>query len=120
MSDLENEFSFPSFNGMNRPAMMYGVPMVLGIFTLLFIIVTLFGGMSLNLGVYSLVLPTIGLLFLLFIKIICEDDPNALSFMKWRFKAILLKLQQGNPIIHLSTNGTDRKVYNANRKFKKI
>lgn len=112
--------SFPSFNGMNRPAMVYGVPMVLGIFTALFIILSLFGGLYLKLGFFSWILPSLGLLFLLFIKIICEDDPNALAFIKWRIRAILLRISQGNPVIHLSSNGAIRRVYNANRQFKKL
>lgn len=115
-----SEEEFPSFNGMNRPAMTYGVPMVLGIFTVLFIILSFFGGIYLKLGYFSLALPTCGLFFLIFIKIICEDDPNALAFIKWRIKAIIT-IFKGNQVIHLSSNGcSSRKVYNANRQFKKL
>lgn len=118
--DEEDDNSFPSFNGMNRPAMVYGVPMVLGIFTVLFILASFFGGLLIGLGIYiSAILPTLGFAFLLFIKIICEDDPNAFAFVKWRLKAILLKIIQGNPIIFVTSNNEKRKVLNANRQFKK-
>ncbi|NBI13682.1 conjugal transfer protein TraD [[Haemophilus] felis] len=120
MSDNNEDDSFPSFNGMNRPAMVYGVPMVLGIFTALFIVLSLFGGFYLKLGYYAWILPSLGLMFLLFIKIISEDDPNALAFIRWRIRAYLIMLSQGNPIIHLSSNAVSRKVYNANRQFKKL
>jgi len=116
----DDDDSFPSFNGMNRPAMVYGVPMVLGIFTVLFIIVSFFGGLLLKVGIYiSAVLPSLGFAFLLFIRIICEDDPNAFAFVRWRLKAILLKIIQGNPIIFVTSNNENRKVLNANRQFKK-
>lgn len=120
MNENDDDNSFPSFNGLNRPAMVYGIPMVLGIFTALFIILSLFGGFYLNLGYFAWILPSFGLMFLLFIKIICEDDPNALAFIKWRVRAYALMFSQSNPVIHLSSNGTSRKVYNANRQFKKL
>ena len=120
MSEEDDDDSFPSFNGMNRPAMVYGVPMVLGIFTILFIIVSFFGGLLLGLNPYiSAILPSVGFTFLLFIRIICEDDPNAFAFVKWRFKAISLKIIQGNPIIFVTSNNEKRRVLNASRQFKK-
>ncbi|MFQ0972232.1 VirB3 family type IV secretion system protein [Gilliamella sp. BG6] len=122
MSDNNNndeDDSFPSFNGMNRPAMVYGIPMVMGIFTCLFIVLSLFAGFYAKLGYFSWVAPLAGLFFLLFLKLICEDDPNALAFIKWRIRAVLLKISQGNSVIYLSSNDTKRKVYNANRQFKK-
>ncbi|OOF77868.1 hypothetical protein BKG96_07550 [Rodentibacter caecimuris] len=117
MSDL-NE-SFPSFNGMNRPAMVLGVPMVAALFILSFMVATGFLGAFLNWGFYSLILPALGAIYLLFLKIICEDDPNALAFIKWRLKAILIKQTQGNPVILLTSDSHKREVYNARRQFKK-
>ena len=111
MSDL-NE-SYPSFNGMNRPAMVFGVPMVAALFVLCFMVVSGFLGSFLNWGFYSLIL------YLFFLKIICEDDPNALAFIKWRLKAILIKQAQGNPVILLTSDSKKREVYNARRQFKK-
>lgn len=117
MSDL-NE-SFPSFNGMNRPAMVLGLPMLPALFTLMFIVFSGFLGSFLEWGVYSLILPSIGVIYLLVIKIACEDDPNALAFIKWRAKAILIKQGQGNPVILLTSDSQKREVYNARRQFKK-
>ena len=117
MSDL-NE-SFPSFNGMNRPAMVFGVPMVAALCILCFMVVSGFLGSSLNWGFYSLILPALGAIYLLFLKIVCEDDPNALAFIKWRAKAILIKQSQGNPVILLTSDSQKREVYNARRQFKK-
>lgn len=117
MNELEE--SYPSFNGMNRPAMVFGVPMVAALFILIFMVVTGFMGSALNLGFYSLILPTLGAIYLLFLKIICEDDPNALAFIKWRLKAILLKKTQQNPVIYLTSDSQKREVYNARRQFKK-
>lgn len=121
MSEIDNEEdTFPSFNGMNRPAMAFGIPMVTGIFTALFIILSFFGGLSLNLGFYSLFLPLLGVVFLIFLKVISEDDPNALAFIKWRFRAIFIKIFQGNAVIYLTSNDLNRRKYNANRQFKKL
>lgn len=110
---------FPSFNGLNRPAMMYGVPMVAALFTLIFMVVTAFVGSLLGFGAYSLILPAFGAIYLLFLKIICEDDPNALAIVKWRVKARLLKMSQGNAVIYLTSNSQKRDLYNARRQFKK-
>lgn len=117
MSDL-NE-SFPSFNGMNRPAMVMGTPMIPALFTLTLMIATAFLGGFLDWGVYSFILPSIGAIYLLFLKIACEDDPNALAFIKWRIKAIFIKQGQGNPVILLTSDSQKREVYNARRQFKK-
>lgn len=113
------EEKFPTFNGLNRPAMMYGVPMVASLFTLTFMIATAFLGAFLGAGVYSLILPALGACYLLFLKIICEDDPNALAIVTWRVKARLLKASQGNPVIYLTSNSQKRDLYNARRQFKK-
>lgn len=123
MNEIDNELEdvvFPSFNGLNRPAMAFGIPMVIGIFTALFIILSFFGGLYFSLGFYSLFLPSLGVIFLVFLKVICEDDPNALAFIKWRFRAILIRLFQGNAIIYLTSNDLNRRKYNANRQFKKL
>jgi type IV secretion system protein VirB3 len=116
----DDDDTFPSFNGMNRPAMVYGIPMVLGIFTALFIVLSLFAGFYAKLGYFAWIAPLTGLFFLVFIKVVCEDDPNALAFIKWRIRAILLKISQGNSVIYLSSDDANRKVYHANRQFKKI
>ena len=117
MSDLEQ--TFPAFNGMNRPAMVFGVPMVPALFILCFMVISGFLGSFLNWGFYSFVLPAFGAIYLLFLKIICEDDPNALAFIKWRLKAILIKQIQGNPVILLTSESKKREAYNARRQFKK-
>lgn len=110
---------FPSFNGLNRPAMMFGVPMVAALFTLIFMIITAFLGVMLGAGKYSLILPFFGFCYLIFLKIICADDPNALAIVQYRLQARLLKISQGNPVIYLTSNSTKRDLYNARRQFKK-
>ena len=117
MNDLDQKF--PSFNGMNRPAMFFGVPMVAALFTLLFIVATGFGGYAMELGAYSLILPVLGASYLLFLKVICEDDPNALAFIKWRLQAMLLKFSQKKPVIYLTSDSKKREIINARRQFKK-
>ena len=76
--------------------------------------------LSMGLGKFSLIAPSFGVIFLIAVKIICQDDPNAFAILKWKFKAIQLKLQQQNPIIYISSNGSKREAYNARRSFKKI
>ncbi|MCQ9124681.1 VirB3 family type IV secretion system protein [Rodentibacter caecimuris] len=122
MEKLENEedYTFPTFNGMNRPAMMYGIPMMIGLIVMIYIVLTGFIGFQMGLGKFALIAPGLGVIFLIIVKVICQDDPNAFAILKWKFKAILLKLNQQNPIIYLSSNGKTREVYNARRSFKKI
>lgn len=117
MSELEK--TFPSFNGMNRPAMVLGIPMVEANFVLCFVVFFGFLGSFLDWGKYSLILPSFGGLYLLFLKIVCEDDPNATAFIKWRIKAVLLKWGQGNPVILLNSENKKREEYNARQRFKK-
>lgn len=122
MEKIENEedYTFPTFNGMNRPAMMYGIPMMIGLIVLIYIVLSGFIGFQIGLGKFSLIAPSLGVIFLIAVKIICQDDPNAFAILKWKFKAIQLKLQQQNPIIYISSNGSKREAYNARRSFKKI
>ena len=52
MEKIENEedYTFPTFNGMNRPAMMYGIPMMIGLIVLIYIVLSGFIGFHMGLG----------------------------------------------------------------------
>lgn len=99
--------------------MMYGIPMMIGLIVLIYIVLSGFIGFQMGLGKFSLIAPSFGVIFLIAVKIICQDDPNAFAILKWKFKAIQLKLQQQNPIIYISSNSSKREAYNARRSFKK-
>ena len=67
MEKIENEedYTFPTFNGMNRPAMMYGIPMMIGLIVLIYIVLSGFIGFQMGLGKFSLIAPSFGVIFLI-------------------------------------------------------
>ena len=110
------EEKYPSFNGMNRPAVVkvIGTPLmptlILGGISVFSVMIASFYEMT----TYALPIPIISL-------IACEDNPNALAQIKWQVRAFFVKLFQGNnKVICLSSDDDlKREKYNARRQFKK-
>ncbi|MDG2957044.1 conjugal transfer protein TraD [Bisgaard Taxon 10/6] len=116
------EEKYPSFNGMNRPAVVkvIGTPLMP---TLILTGVSLFSVMIANfyeMTSIALPIPIASFVYLFFLKIACEDNPNALAQIKWQVRAFFIKLFQGNKVICLSSDDDlRREKYNARRQFKK-
>ncbi|MGL5290036.1 MAG: VirB3 family type IV secretion system protein [Aeromonas sp.] len=82
-----------TYNGLNRPAMVMGVPLMLllgmgflGVFGTA-ILMSAF-------GVNAFIFTAIILLVTFAIKLTCENDPNALSVLKMNLNGVLLSLRQ--------------------------
>ena len=117
------EEKYPSFNGMNRPAVVKVIctplmpTLILGGISVFSVMIANFYEMT----TYALPIPIISFIYLFFLKIACEDNPNALAQIKWQVRAFFIKLFQGNnKVICLSSDDDlKREKYNARRQFKK-
>ena len=99
----ENEKKvFATYNGLNRPAMVMGVPLLL---LLAVGFLAVFGGFTAMYfwGISGLLVPALCFLFLFIIRLICENDPNALRVLKLRFKGIMLKVKHRDTVIGFSS-----------------
>ncbi|EPR9285179.1 VirB3 family type IV secretion system protein [Escherichia coli] len=99
----ENEKNvFATYNGLNRPAMVMGVPLLL---LLAVGFLAVFGGFTAMFfwGLSGLLVPALCFLFLFIIRLICENDPNALRVLKLQFKGMILKIMHRDTVIGFSS-----------------
>lgn len=92
MSEEENEIenAYLTYNGLNRPAMVAGVP--IGVFLISGGICLLSGLLLSNfIGVYSLIPIVICILACVISRIVCEDDPNAINVLTLKIKGMIQK-----------------------------
>ncbi|ECT8230231.1 conjugal transfer protein TraD [Salmonella enterica subsp. enterica serovar Enteritidis] len=99
----ENEKNvFATYNGLNRPAMVMGVPLLL---LLAVGFLAVFGGFTALYfwGLSGLLVPGLCFLFLFIIRLICENDPNALRVLKLQFNGMVLKVKHRDSVIGFSS-----------------
>ncbi|ENG8827712.1 VirB3 family type IV secretion system protein [Salmonella enterica] len=118
MSNNESDDEYASYNGMNRPALLMGIPLMPLLFGGFLMV---FGGFLglMTIGGYGLIFPSIVGLILFVIRLICEDDPNAMKIISWRLKGFCLRLGQKNDVLIFISSDEKRKVSHAKRFFKK-
>jgi type IV secretion system protein VirB3 len=120
MSDKgSTEDEYASYNGMNRPALAMGIPLMPLLFGGFLIVFGGFLGLML-IGGYGLIFPVIVGLVLFIIRLICEDDPNAMKIISWRLKGSCLRLGQKHDVLILTSGDEKKKVSHAKRFFKKV
>ncbi|EAZ1917734.1 conjugal transfer protein TraD [Salmonella enterica subsp. enterica serovar Montevideo] len=103
MNDTDkSKIVFLSYNGLNRPAMVMGVPLML---LLAVGFLAVFGGFGCMFmwGISGVIFPALCFLFLFTIRIICENDPNALSVMNLQLKGCFLKVMHRDSIVGFSS-----------------
>lgn len=101
---MSSKDSYYTYNGLNRPAMVRGVPFMLLLTCGFLAIFTGFLGIYF-LGAFGLVFPVLIAAFLFAVKIICENDPNALRVVKLSLSGMLLKLKHGDSITGFDSGG---------------
>ncbi|CNK25799.1 Type IV secretory pathway%2C VirB3-like protein [Yersinia aldovae] len=109
---------FATYNGLNRPALLWGIPLIPLVIGLFLIII---GGVLFFFlfGLYGLILPLSVAVVLLFLKAICELDPNALESYLWRFKGWLLRFKQKGDVFIFTSGNEGFKKKHAKRIFKR-
>lgn len=113
-------YEYVSYNGMNRPALKMGIPLMPLLFGGFLIVFGGFGGLMLW-GVYGFIFPVFVGLILFSLKIVCEDDPNGLEVIKWKVMGILLLFKQGGEVLCFGSGNDERmKKTHAQRFFRKL
>lgn len=114
----EDDSEYVSYNGMNRPALFMGVPLMPMLFGCFLMVFGGFAGL-LMWGGYGLIFPAVVFLCLFVLKLICEDDPNAMEIMTWRLKGAFLRLKQGSDVLVFVSGDEKSRESHAKRFFKK-
>lgn len=74
---MNNKVEYPSYNGLSRVALYWGVPLMAIVFIVMVsLIIAVFASMFFGVG--GILFGAIGLPFLLYFKQICETDDQAL------------------------------------------
>lgn len=89
---------YATYNGLNRPAMYMGVPLILLLSTGFLAVFGGFGAIFLW-GFAGLFLPGMAGLFLFFVRMLCESDPNALRVIRLVAEGVILKIKHQDKIV---------------------
>lgn len=115
---MDENPEYASYNGLNRPALVMGIPLMplLGCAFLM-----VFGGFAAVMvwGAVGLIVPIVLAIPLLVMKVVCEDDPNALTLLRWRIQGRLLRVKQMATVAVFVTGSEKLRKKNAYRIFKK-
>lgn len=114
---------YASYNGLGRTPVLWGVPYMAGLFTMVFALMgalllsTLFGGIG---WLFALIAIPV----FLFFKMICADDDGAIEVLKIEAIWFLRKMVRANAKHHGNTltivpAGYGRKLNDIKRYFKK-
>lgn len=86
-NELEKEYF--TYNGLNRPSVIFGVPILVFLSCLVISVLSVF--LLKYIGFFALIPVFICFISCIFIRVITEDDPNALPFVTLKLKGFLLK-----------------------------
>lgn len=91
--------TYITYNGFNRPAMIRGIPLMILIFSMM---IAFFGGTIsvYYFGAQGLMVPALLIPFLFTVKLVCEDDPNAMRSLLMNMQALVLKLKHKGKVVH--------------------
>ncbi|EGH9360840.1 conjugal transfer protein TraD [Salmonella enterica] len=105
---MKEKTLYLTYNGLNRPAMVRGVPLML-LLSCGFL-ATFSGFIAIYfIGVFGLIFPVFFGVFLLGVKVVCENDPNALRVLKLSLSGMLLKLKHGEMITGFDSGRYDER-----------
>lgn len=93
---------FSSFNGFSRPALAFGVPIVFFSICIVVMLISFFLGIILAGILYACIIPLIiaGLLF--YIRLITEQNINALELLQLNLKSIIFRLKYAKNMSSIS------------------
>ncbi|HFE3207861.1 VirB3 family type IV secretion system protein [Providencia stuartii] len=94
--ELNDEYL--TYNGLNRPALVMGVPILLLLSLFGIALVTALLGVHFF-GLFGLIPAALCFLCIVIIKSLTESDPNALKVISFKFKGIALK--RGSSILRV-------------------
>ncbi len=100
--DELKEDAYLTYNGLNRPALVAGVPLMILLFTGLFAVLAGFPAIYFF-KLKGLIIPAGCFLFLFMVKLVCEDDPNALRIIRLNIMGFLLKVKHNDLILGYSS-----------------
>lgn len=120
LSMEENNFSFSTYNSLNRPAMQFGIPLMLllglAFFTLIFVCI----GYIILRGFGILVILLLSGIVFIALREVCKNDPNALNSIFCKLKSYYLILTKGKKgVIAFSNVFDNRDIKNEIKKYRK-
>lgn len=102
MEEDNKSVGYMTYNGLNRPAMIKGIPLMLGL--IVCFIAAVGGFFSIFMfGLKGFIFPALCMLFLFAVRVMCENDPNALTVKKLSLSGFILKLKHGDTIVGFSS-----------------
>lgn len=102
MEENDKPICYITYNGLNRPAMIKGIPLMLG---LIVCFIAAVGGFFclFMFGLKGFIFPALCMMFLFTVRVMCENDPNALTVKKLSMSGFMLKLKHGDTIVGFSS-----------------
>ena len=119
---MDNKKRHASFNGLSRPALMIGVPIIPAVILMLSAVASLVVGMMISAGLFSLILPILIIILFLYLKVQCEMSASAIDLIILNIRARMMRIKSHNSsVIALSANKYTNKerMKNVQEYFKK-
>ncbi|ENO8530929.1 VirB3 family type IV secretion system protein [Escherichia coli] len=98
----DDKSQYATYNGLNRPAMVMGVPLLL-LLAVGFIAVFCGFAAIYFWGGVGLIIPALCFLFLFIVRLFCDSDPNALRVLRLQLKGFMLKLKHQDTVTGFSS-----------------
>jgi type IV secretion system protein VirB3 len=106
---------YKSFNGLGRPPMTWGVPYMAGLFIMC---ASMLPGLFLGVFIHPagwLFTPVVGIPLVIYVRILCETDTQALRILRVEIKWAILKRMGGNSQFYGGTFGIAPMSYGRKR-----
>ncbi|EPN0316290.1 VirB3 family type IV secretion system protein [Vibrio vulnificus] len=102
MEDIQEKKEYASYNSLTRKALVFGVPLLILVGFLFAIVVSFVLGIAFLPTSWAFVVPAIlaGCLFI--IKMMCEQNSNAMDNMVWVIRGLLLRFKSQSVVFSVS------------------
>lgn len=101
-NDTQEEIKYLTYNGMSRKPTFWGIPLIPFITLFFPLIMSLLIGIRIFGLIKGLIIPLILASILIFIKIKCTNDSNALVRLFWVYRGIIYRFFSGSIIVSFS------------------
>ena len=95
---MDEKSKYASYNGLNRVALVMGIPLMPFLFGAFLSVFLGFPALMMW-GIVGILIPAVVFLGLFILKLLCEDDPNAIDVIRWKIKGYFLRVRLGGKVM---------------------
>lgn len=93
-----------SFNAMSRKPQVFGIPMMILVFSGIFIVLSAIAGALFFEDVRALFFPLLGIAWLFIVRLVSVNDSRAMEKLSWRLKGLIYLFKCRSSVASFSSN----------------